>query len=375
MRKHYISGLLAALFLCACSNGPKGAVTEYTAQNQYAIDSVGTFIDNAEVRNVILMIGDGMGIEQASCAWVCNRGGLYLDLMPVTGLSRTYSTDALITDSAAGGTALAAGEKTAMGHVGVTPGGEDLVTLMGLAQQAGMRTGVVTTCRLNDATPADFCCHNSSRDEAEDIVSDYLDSKVDVIAGGGLRFWRNRSDGRDIIAEMGARGYHVALEFDDFAAVDSIPALAVLADIELPVALERGDLYRNMVSKSLDLLSAGGSRFFAMFEGSCIDDWLHANRIDLAVEETLDFDRTIGDVLKWAAADGHTLVVVTADHSTGSLTLQDGSMEEGRVAVHFASEGHNGIAVPYYAWGPGSASFGGIMENSELSRRIAAFIK
>ena len=89
----------------------------------------------------------------------------------------------------------------------------------------------------------------------------------------------------------------------------------------------------------------------------------------------LDFDRTLGDVLEWAAADGHTLVVVTADHATGALTLQDGNLAEGRVVVAFGNDGHNGIAVPYYVFGPGSSRFGGILENSELGALIASFIE
>ena len=112
-----------------------------------------------------------------------------------------------------------------------------------------------------------------------------------------------------------------------------------------------------------------------MLEGSCIDDWLHGNDIARAMEELLDFDRTIGDVLQWAAKDGHTLVVVTADHNTGALTLQDGDLEQGLIGVNFASESHNGIAVPVYAWGPGSDKFTGIRENSEWGRLIASFVK
>ena len=132
-----------------------------------------------------------------------------------------------------------------------------------------------------------------------------------------------------------------------------------------------------MVTKGLRELSAqsGDKGFVMMIEGSCIDDWLHGNRIDLAMEELLDFDRTIGDVLEWAASDGHTLVVVTADHATGSLTLQDGDLEEGRIGIHFASEGHNGITVPVYAWGPGSDQFTGIRENDEWGRLISSFVQ
>ena len=112
-----------------------------------------------------------------------------------------------------------------------------------------------------------------------------------------------------------------------------------------------------------------------MIEGSSIDDWLHENRIDLAMEELLDFDRTLGDVLKWAEADGHTLVVVTADHATGALTLQDGDLAEGRIGVAFGNDSHNGIAVPYYVWGPGSDRFHGTMENSELGALIMSCVR
>lgn len=348
--------------------------------------------DIARARNIILMIGDGMGLEHISCALVLNHGKLNMTSMPVTGLSLTTSSDNLITDSAAGGTALASGQKTANGHVGVTPDGLPLESLLEKASASGRLTGVVTTCRLNDATPAAFCCHEPDRDDAESIVADYLDCGVDYIAGGGLRYWRDRSDGRDIISEMAARGYEVALSPEALAAADRLPVLGLLADLELPVALKRGDLYRDMVSHGLSLLSSSSSSssassaassavsessasgFVMVLEGSCIDDWSHAGRLDLAMEELLDFDRTVGDVLEWAAADGHTLVVVTADHATGALTLRGGDLNEGRIEAVFGSDSHNGIAVPYFVYGPGSDRFGGVMENSALSALLASFL-
>jgi alkaline phosphatase len=112
-----------------------------------------------------------------------------------------------------------------------------------------------------------------------------------------------------------------------------------------------------------------------MIEGSCIDDWLHANRVDAAVEEILDFDRVVGDVLQWAEKDGETLVVVTADHATGAMTLLWGNIEEGTVEVNFANEGHNGIMVPYFAYGAGAEKFDGTVENAELSKMISDYIK
>lgn len=348
----------------------------YTTEKTYDIVSVTSLAPDAEVRNVIFLIGDGMGLEQVSCAWVLNHGKLNLDNMPYTGLSRTYSTSDLITDSAAGGTALAVGEKTANSHVGCNPANEPLYSMLDKAQKLGKKTGVVVTCHMADATPCDFCCHDDDRYHYDAIIADYTECGVDFIAGGGRDYFGSkRQDGRDIVEEMKAKGYNYAATEEELMAAQ-LPVLALLADDNLPVAAERGDLYRNMTARCLDLLNeaSGDKGFVVMLEGSSIDDWLHANDIEKAMEELLDFDRTLGDVLQWAAADGHTLVVVTADHATGALTLQDGDLEKGEIGVAFGNDSHNGIAVPVYAWGPGAQLFTGIKENAEWGSLIASFI-
>ena len=175
---------------------------------------------------------------------------------------------------------------------------------------------------------------------------------------------------------MKEKGYNYATVCDELMDAQ-LPVLGLMSDDNLPVAQERGDLFRKMVARGISLLSEGaGDRGFAMMiEGSCIDDWQHENSIDKAMEELLDFDRTLGDVLQWAAADGHTLVVVTADHATGALTLQDGNLAEGRIGIAFGNQSHNGIVVPVYAWGPGSQLFTGIRENAEWGRLAASFVK
>ena len=328
MKKITLIALAATLLAVSCKHKEEEKVLQYYATpNPYEIvDVTMPPVDN-EVRNVIIMIGDGMGLEQVSCAWVVNHGKLNLDRFPTVGLSRTYCTNELITDSGAGGTALSSGIKTAYSHVGT--------------------------------------------------AADYVTCGVDYLAGGGLDWFTvNRKDGRDITKEMAAAGYTVALTENELMAAE-LPVIGILAPDNLPIAMERGDLYRRSVARGLDILSreSGDKGFVMMLEGSCIDDWLHGNDIGKAMEELLDFDRTIGDVLEWAAADGHTLVVVTADHNTGALTMQDGNLEEGRIGVAFGSESHNGIAVPFYAWGPGSDAFTGIRENDEWGRLIASFVK
>ena len=378
MKKITLIALAAALLAVSCKHKEEEKVLQYYATpNPYEIvDVTMPPVDN-EVRNVIIMIGDGMGLEQVSCAWVVNRGKLNLDNFPTVGLSRTYCTNELITDSGAGGTALSSGIKTAYSHVGTAADSTDIPSVLVKAQELGKKTGVVVTCHFADATPCDFCCHNEYRYNQDDLIADYVTCGVDYLAGGGLDWFTvNRKDGRDITKEMAAAGYTVALTESELMAAE-LPVIGILAPDNLPIAMERGDLYRRSVARGLDILSreSGDKGFVMMLEGSCIDDWLHGNDIGKAMEELLDFDRTIGDVLEWAAADGHTLVVVTADHNTGALTLQDGNLEEGRIGVAFGSESHNGIAVPFYAWGPGSDAFTGIRENDEWGRLIASFVK
>ena len=376
MKKLLALSILAALAVVSCKENEEKVLQYYQTPNTYDIVNVQMPPVTNEVKNVIIMIGDGMGLEQVSCAWVLNKGKLNFDNFPYIGISRTYCTNELITDSGAGGTALATGVKTAYSHVGTAKDNTDLASVLVKAQQLGKKTGVAVTCHFADATPCDFCCHNEYRYNQEDLIADYVECGVDYLSGGGTDWFTSvkRTDGRDIIKEMAAAGYNVALTEDELMAAE-LPVVGILSPDNLPVAMERGDLYRHTVTRGLDLLSKNEKGFVMMLEGSCIDDWLHGNDIEKAMEELLDFDRTIGDVLEWAAKDGHTLVVVTADHNTGALTLQDGNLEEGLIGVNFANESHNGIAVPVYAWGPGSDKFTGIRENDEWGRIIASFVR
>lgn len=379
MKKLWIIALATLAAGCGNKASESEKVTHYICPTPYETVEVAQPAKGKTPKNIIFMIGDGMGLEQVSTAWTANRGKLNMEKMPYVGLQRTYCLNWLVTDSAAAGTALATGQKTNKGMIATLPDGTELDSMMDIAQKAGKRTGVVVVCRLNDATPATFCCNDLDRDEAEAITADYLNCGVDFIAGGGMDYWRTeRTDGRDIFAEIGQKGYNTYESVEALMGAEELPVAAVLAPLELPSALsgERGDMFRQMTAKSLEMLSKDNEEgFVLMVEGSCIDDWLHANRVDAAVEEILDFDRVVGDVLQWAEKDGETLVVVTADHATGAMTLLWGNIAEGEVEVHFANEGHNGMMVPYFAYGAGAEKFDGVMENAELSQTISSFIK
>lgn len=327
-----------------------------------------------KVKNIIFMIGDGMGLEQISAAWVCNGGKLNLDNFTNVGIQRTYSANKLVTDSAAAGTALATGHKTDNGMISMTP---DTVAVKSLAEEAmekGKRAGAAVTCRVNDATPAVFFSHSASRKNQEDIVEQMAGSGVYFLSGGGTKFWRDREDGKDISEDVKARGYSYVETKEDLMAVENGPVIALMDSYELKPSLDRGDILPASVTKALELLD-NRKGFFLMIEGSMIDDGGHDNKAGHTMEEIFDFDRTLGIVLEWAEKDGQTLVIVTADHATGGMTLLSGSVDEKRIRVNYSTTGHNGIAIPVFAWGPHSEDFVGIYENTELSDRIRALIK
>lgn len=346
----------------------------YTVEHPYQTVSVVQPKHDRKIKNVILMIGDGMGFEQVACGWVLNGGHLNMDNCIYTGVSRTHAANRLITDSCAGGAALAISEKTNYGYIGVDTEAKPVDSILKAAQDLGKKTGVAVTCRINDATPADFVCHTPERSDEKGVAAQYVDSGVDFITGGGIHFWRGRDDGRDLVAEMVDRGYTFVDNREDLMKVKEGPLLGLFAPLEMAPALDRGPILEECTLKALELLD-NKKGFFLMVEGSSIDDHCHHHKIGYAMEELFDFDRAVGHVLEWAARDGHTLVIITADHATGGLTLIDGSLDNRTVKVHFSTKGHNGILVPVFAFGPHASEFTGVMENAELSSRIRSLLK
>lgn len=354
-------------------NSRTDKVQTYVMENPYPVEKI-VPPTGTKVKNVILMIGDGMSLMHVYSAWTANRGKLYLENCEVTGLSKTYCANKLVTDSGAGGTAMAIGQKTNYHSVGVDVNGNPQPSLIKLAKQKGMSAGVAVTCRLWDATPADFCCHNTDRDNEDEIIADYVDCEADYVVGGGAKKFENRKDGRNIFKELEQKGYQVARSWEECKNLKSGKIFAVTDSVDTPLPTERGDRLAQSSLKGIELLNQNPNGFFMMIEGSQLDDYGHFNDLDLLMQETHDFDRTVGKILEWAAKDGETLVVVTADHETGGLTLIDGDKDKGEIKCKFSTTGHSGVMVPVYAFGPGAELFTGIYENTDIFHKIKSLL-
>ena len=327
--------------------------------------------------NVVLMIGDGMGLSHVTAAKV-TQGELEMERLLVGGFVTTHAHGAFVTDSAASGTAFATGRKTVNGAISVDPEGDHLKTVLERAEELGMATGLVVTCSVTHATPAAFASHVKRREEYDEIAGQMASSGVDVLFGGGLAYFLpagqrcgTREDGRNLIAELEER-MPVALSPNGVRSLEEVDAAAALLTPDHPPwAPERDPDLAELTAKALDILTRDEDGFFLMVEGSQIDWAGHENDHDWLVEELADFDSAVGVVIDFAERDGRTLVVVTSDHETGAYSVLDGSVDERTVSrPHFASEDHSAAMVPLLAFGPGSEAFGGMLDNTEVGRLL-----
>jgi len=325
-----------------------------------------------EVKNVIFLIGDGMGLAQVAAASAVNRSPLHLEKCSAVGLSKTASASDWVTDSAAGGTALSSGYKTTNGFVGVRPDGTPGRTLLEEARDRGKAIGVAVTCSVTHATPASFLAHRGSRGRQEEIAEDIVASGVDVFIGGGRKFFEARTDGRNLSDVLRNKGYTIAYSMEEARRSSKGKLGVLLAEDGLPKMTEnRGDVLPQSFTMAVNLLSQDPDGFVLMVEGSQIDWGCHKNDADWSTAEVLDFDQVVGRAMEFADANPGTLVVVTADHETGGMTLVRGDREKGTVEAKFSTPKHTGVMVPVYAYGAGAQRFTGVYENTEVFHKIA----
>jgi alkaline phosphatase len=326
--------------------------------------------NRSRVKNVILLIGDGMGLAQIYAGLTANRGDLNLAKFLNIGFSKTSAADTYITDSAAGATAMATGQKTNNRAIGVDSTGKALAAIPTLIKPWNMVSGIISAGSVTDATPAAFYAHQPDRMFEREIASDFLQNPVPILIGGGYRYFQEEN----VLDTLRQRGYQIGTTFSE---LDKLKTPFVMLDDQSVVAVSKGrkDFLQKSLQKTIQALQPNKAGFFIMAEGAQIDYGGHVNDIRYVVQEMLDFDQAIGDAIRFADSNGETLVIVTADHETGGLSLLDGDLKRGYVDGNFSTNDHSGIMVPVFAYGPHSLDFRGVYENTEIQKKIMAILK
>ncbi len=335
-------------------------------------------VRGSEVKNVVLLIGDGMGLGQVALTRMTvagMNGKLHMERMPIVGLMTTHPANEVVTDSAAAATAMACGIRTNNGVVGMDPAGTKYLTILEGAKHKGRSTGLVATSAITHATPACFGAHVRDRDNEVDIAKQLLENKVDVLLGGGRMFFLpgdrdgEREDGRNLIEEAKQAGYSYVESGDDLEDAQGPYLLGLLQDAEL-TTLEPEPTLAELAGKALEILSGNESGFFLMVEGSQIDWACHDNDTDNAIRQTLLFDEAVKVAMDFAIEDRETLVIVTGDHETGGLIAGTEKGSSG-IRCSWSTGGHTAMPLPVYSFGPGATDFVGVYDNTELSKKIA----
>lgn len=285
-------------------------------------------------QNVIIMVGDGMGLGQLEIARLLQYGRdgrLFIETLPHTALVHTYSANNHVTDSAAGGTALSLGKKTNNEMIGVTPDGEKSDSILMKFKKDGKATGVVSTNTITDATPAAFTAHVPNRWAGQpEIARQQFQKQIDVLMGGGGEYFtRENQDGVDLVKKFKEKGYSHVTTRSGLMKANGSKLLGLFHPSYMNFKLDRIQLKSNepslaeMTQKTIETLSKNQRGFFAVIEGARIDHASHAADFTSIWKETIEFDDAVKTAVSWAKENGRTLVLVVADHETMGISATE----------------------------------------------------
>lgn len=398
--KKLLSVLLALAMVCsfaACSSSNSSQTTETTvsSQSETSAETVSTednkekleWVDYTEynleedvpAKNVILMIGDGMGKNIIKASEIVKGDKLVMSGMKYRTDVTTYSQSvtngyAKFTDSAASATAMSTGYKTLNGCVGVDPDGNKLETICEYAQSFDMETGLVARQVVSHATPAGMVAHNSSRDNYPQILREMVKANVNVMFGGGSQYYTNPK----VKKAIDDNKYKYITKVDELEALnkDDDKVLGMFAYDNMGAA-DMAPSLTKMTSKALDMLD-NDKGFFLMVEGSNIDTYESKCDMESTLGQMQDFDKAVDYVLEWAEKHPGTLVIVTADHETGGVTLPDNPKPEDINDSCFTSDGeHTNTDVWLFASGAQSKELckKDVIDNTDIAKYMRKVIE
>lgn len=314
-------------------------------------------------KNIILIIGDGMGPNDIQLAQNFQEGvyefGLVMNQIPHHGMVTTHSANNAVTDSAASATALATGVKTNNGYVGKDPEQRDLQNMSEIARNAGKKVGIVTDDLITGATPSGFAVHNISRDNDIELARDIMAFAPNVLIGRYDYVHMMRSN---------QLGYNTAKTVKEFKTVlDSAEDLSKpFVGFNLGAAEEPSDDLSHCVQTALNLLK-NDNGFFLMIESCGTDKHGHNNNMQGKLSSVVTMDRAVAAVLLFMQENPDTLLVITSDHETGGVQLPEGEMPPSNQL--FTGTSHTGTQVRVFALGQGSEYFHGkVVDNTDVAK-------
>lgn len=328
--------------------------------------------------NVILMIADGVGINQISGSLYQYNHTLWVEKMPFIGLLKTNSFNSLNTDPAAAITAIACGVKSFDGAIGVNMDSASIPSVIKIGADNNMKTGLVTTSRMTHESSAAFWAHSTGHLNEEFIASQLPGSPLDLIIGGGEKFFTDREDKKNLVKELQSLGYQtlsILPQENSFPLADINKKYAAFTAVDLPPTVLEGRKYlSSAVSFAIDFLNSKDKKndgFFLVVNSAQVAMGAKLNNPDYMLAEYNDFDETLAKVLDFAERDKETLVIVTSAYETGGYSVNPGSKRE-KLQHEFTGKTTTGTMVPVFSQGPGAIKFTGFFENTDFLPKLKA---
>ncbi len=359
-----ISFILIILLIQACESEDIEVVKIGTNKTEKL--GIKKFSVDQKAKNIILVIGDGVGLNQITLSRIAQGGPNYrlaIDQLPHQGLSLTHSYQNIYTDSAAAATSWATGHKTKNKYIGIDPKKNRLNSITEMLHLKGYSSGLIATSSITHATPAAFYAHTDSRYKENEIANQLIESNIDIALGGGQKFFDiNKLENT----------HHVFLE--KISLSENIDQSKKIIGIFDEDGIRRSfdkPSQQEMTAYALERLFNLNEKcrgFFLMTEGSQIDWAAHSNEVQPMIREFMDFDMTIRDLINFISNNKETLLVVTADHETGGLQILN--QLDKNIQIQWGTKNHTSIPVGVYAYGPGAHLFNGIMDNTEIHQKM-----
>ncbi|MBI1183223.1 hypothetical protein GC194_03045 [bacterium] len=325
-------------------------------------------------KNIVLITGTGMSLNQWEAARIANGGSLAIDNFTHIGLCSVESADQTVADAGAAATTVACGVKTLNGYAGLNAKGEMVKSLFYLAQDRKMKTAILTNGSVTGPVPAAFYANSKNLDDNYRTAYELSRANINLAIGGGYAFFANRPDGQDLITDLQKIGYSYYKDLKNPKKMGGEHDLVLVANNLLPnvESKDRKDFWEDALAIAnyhLPLNVNGG--YFMVMEGAQTDNAARLHDLNLMTKELLDFDKAIGLVLEQARLQGDILVVFAPLNDAGGLTIVDGKPAENKAIVKWTNDANNRTTMPVFAYGPGAENFSGYFSSTDIFKRIS----
>lgn len=323
-------------------------------------------------RNVIIIVGQGMGLGHLTAAELKNNDTLSLEKFPVVGLMKTWSANQIVADPFAGMTAIACGKKTNNGYIGIGHDDKPVENIIEIARKKEMSTGLVTTSSITKTALLPFLIHEEALPSDEKVALKIANTSLDILIAGGNQYFTKRSDNQNLVSTFKSRQYIYEDNLKRVGKLRGTKFVALVAEDDVPAGKYSKAFLPKGASNAAQMMLANPKGYFLVVENSHIKNAIVMNAPLAMADEVIELDNTVKEVLKLAGQN--TLILVMGNVEFGGINITGGSQKDKKTEINTSFKNNTATMVPVFAFGPGAEQFSGIYDNTDVFNKLLKFI-